>query len=110
MPPHVLRERLFAAEERIAELEEELASRPALTAKQMTSDGQLKLIAELQKRVQELELVCEAQAEAPPMQIREDVEREWAGRVAALEAQLEKKNAFAQKLSEQCDYLTKVSP
>ena len=93
--PSVLTEKLFHANRRIASLEAELAARPSIPP---SSDGQVSLIASLQQQVRELEAVCEAQATDAPPKIREDVEREWHGRVQALERKLEQKDEFLREL------------
>ncbi|KDN44759.1 kinesin-domain-containing protein [Tilletiaria anomala UBC 951] len=104
-PSHLLREKLFTAEERIAQLEERLANQPQLSQEALSSDGQLKLIAELQRKVQELELVCEAQAADPPPKVREDVEREWQGKVDELQKKLDQREQFVAVLTRQCEEL-----
>jgi hypothetical protein len=104
-PSHVTREKLFVAEERIAELEAQLARRPPVDERAMSEDKKLRRIAELQKQVEELELVCEAQAAAPLPKVREDVEREWMSKVEALE----KQDNYVGLLDRQCAELRKVS-
>ena len=105
-PPHLLREKLFTAELRIAELEGKLAKTPARYPEDQ--QDQLRLIEDLRKRNAELELVCEAQATDPLPKVREDVEREWAGRVETLQQKLSQREAFIAELTRECDDLRKA--
>ncbi|KAJ1021366.1 hypothetical protein NDA18_005604 [Ustilago nuda] len=105
-PPHVLAEKLFLANRRIASLTAELASRPPIPP---SSTDQTTLIASLQQEVKELEMVCEAQATDAPPKIREDVEREFTDRLNTMQRRIEEKDEFILELQTEAERLRKVN-
>lgn len=105
----MLQEKLYLASKRIASLEADLASRPVLPASCSSDESKDKLIAQLQQQVHELEMVCEAQAADAPPKIREDVEREWAGKVRQVQARLAERETFVKQLGAECERLRRVS-
>lgn len=105
-PPHLVAEKLFLANRKIDALTRKLAARPEVPA---TSTAQAQLIASLQRQVQELEAVCEAQATDAPPKIREDVEREFASRLHDMAQKLSEKDAFIRELQEEGVRLRKVN-
>lgn len=108
-PPHVLQEKLYLANKRIEQLQKKLSSRPSLPASCTSEADKDALIGRLQQHVKELEMVCEAQAADAPPKIREDVEREWAGKVTALEERMQEKENFIAEMSRECERLKRVS-
>ncbi|KAN0062549.1 Kinesin-like protein kip2 [Thecaphora frezii] len=105
-PPHVLQEKLYRAESRIETLQRQLAERPAVPR---DADEREALIVKLQRQVEELEMVCEAQATEAPPKIREDVEREWKGRVESLEQRLVEKERFVEEMSRELERLRRAN-
>nr|CDI55023.1 related to Kinesin [Melanopsichium pennsylvanicum 4] len=104
--PHVLAEKLFHANKKVASLTAELSSRPSLPA---SSAAQADLIATLRRQISELEAVCEAQATDAPPKIREDVEREWKGKVEELEQRIKDKDEFIRQIQGENEKLHKVN-
>ncbi|KAL7420485.1 Kinesin-like protein kip2 [Cryptotrichosporon argae] len=97
----LLREELHAAELKVSEqaaeierLERELGTRP------LDPDARC---LELQDECAQLRMIAsdyERHLREPSRKVREDVEREWAGRVTKLEAALESKTIWANRLDE----------
>ncbi len=105
-PPHILAEKLFLANRKIEALSRKLASRPSLPS---SSEAQVELVARQQQQIRELEAVCEAQAQDAPPKIREDVEREFAARLAELEHKLEEKDSFIAEIQAESDRLRRAN-
>ncbi len=105
-PPHILAEKLFLANRKIEALSRKLASRPSLPS---SSEAQVELVARQQQQIRELEAVCEAQAQDAPPKIREDVEREFAARLAELERKLEEKDSFIAEIQAESDRLRRAN-
>lgn len=105
-PPHILAEKLFAANKKIEVLTKELAARPSLSG---SSRDQADLIARQAQQIRELEAVCEAQAQDAPPKIREDVEREFSSQLSQLRQQLAQKDDFLSTLQLEGDRLRRVN-
>ncbi|SPO36280.1 related to Kinesin [Pseudozyma flocculosa] len=108
-PPHVLQEKLYNANTRIASLQRKLASRPSLPASCTSEADKDALIGQLQQQIRELEMVCEAQAADAPPKIREDVEREWRDRTDALEERLRERERFVEEMSKELERLRRAN-
>jgi len=106
-PPHVVQEKLHAALSKIARLERQLAARLSLPASARGEKDET--IEALRQQVRELETVCEAQLLDAPPKVREDVEREWQGRLHAAEQQVQERDAFIAELSRECERLRRTN-
>ncbi|EIW67645.1 hypothetical protein TREMEDRAFT_33548, partial [Tremella mesenterica DSM 1558] len=102
-----LQEDLHAAELKVTAQEEELHRlRMALEARPVNADQR---IVELQNEISQLKMIAddyERHLAEPSRKVREDVEREWSGRVEKLERQLETKAIWAIRLDENIRALT----
>lgn len=106
-----VQEKLHAALDKVHRLERKLAQRMSLTP--VSPEAQVaakdKLILELERRVRELEIVCEAQVQAAPAQLRDDVEAEWAERVAQATSQIEERDAFITEMNNEVRRLRRAN-
>jgi centromeric protein E len=94
----------------ILSLEAALLARPPLPASAPTSEKD-KLIAEQAKTIRELEIVVSGYEDnlgAPLRAVREDVEREWVGKVEAEVKKREEKERWAEELVRQLEKEKKV--
>lgn len=102
-----LREELHAAELRVSEQEEEIARLKAeLEVRPLNPDQRC---IELQDEVNQLRMIAadyERHLREPSRKVREDVDREWAGKYSKLESQLESKTIWANRLDENVRHVT----
>jgi centromeric protein E len=94
----------------ILSLEAALVARPPLPASAPASEKD-KLIAEQAKTIRELEIVVSGYEDnlgAPLRAVREDVEREWEGKVEAEVKKREEKERWAEELVKQLEKEKKV--
>ena len=103
----MVQEKLHAALSKIARLERQLAARLSLPASARGEKDET--IEALRQQVRELETVCEAQLLDAPPKVREDVEREWQGRLHAAEQQVQERDAFIAELSRECERLRRTN-
>lgn len=104
------RRQLESQANQILSLEAALLARPELPPDAPETEKD-KLIAEQQKSIRELEIVVcgyEDNLGEPLRQVREDVEREWEGRLAAEVKRREEKEVWATELVKQLDKEKKV--
>ncbi|KAJ7459870.1 kinesin-like protein [Mycena latifolia] len=112
MPPYQLQQELLAARlqlesqsNQILSLEATLLARPPLPAS-APEDEKDKLIAEQQRTIRELEIVVRGYEEnlgEPLRAVREDVEKEWQGKLDAERRVIEEKEAWAGELVRQLE-------
>ncbi|KIJ17540.1 hypothetical protein PAXINDRAFT_73078 [Paxillus involutus ATCC 200175] len=117
MSPYQLQQELLGARRQlesqatqILSLEAALLARPELPPDASETEKD-KLIADQQKTIRELEIVVcgyEDNLGEPLRQVREDVEREWEGRVAEEVTRREEKEAWAAELVKQLEKEKKV--
>ncbi|KAF9222920.1 kinesin-domain-containing protein [Gyrodon lividus] len=117
MSPYQLQQELLAARRQlesqatqILSLEAALLARPELPPDAPETEKD-KLIADQQKTIRELEIVVcgyEDNLGEPLRQVREDVEREWEGRLAEEVKRREEKQAWAGELVRQLEKEKKV--
>ena len=96
----------------ILALEEALLARPELPPDAPESEKD-RLLAEQARNIRELEMVVKGYEDnlgAPLRAVREDVEREWSGRLAAEEAKRKQADEWATELTRALDKEKKVSP
>lgn len=105
------RRQLESQSAQILSLEAALVARPALPAD--APDGEKnRLIADQARTIRELEIVVRGYEDnlgAPLRAVREDVEREWEGRVEDEKRRREEKEAWANELVRQLEKEKKVS-
>lgn len=104
------RRQLESQANQILSLEAALLARPELPPDAPETEKD-KLIAEQQKSIRELEIVVcgyEDNLGEPLRQVREDVEREWEGRLAAEVKRREEKEVWANELVKQLEKERKV--
>lgn len=105
-----VQEKLHAALNKIHRLEKQLARRLSLPAAAGSDEAAKNdLIRDLMHQIRELETVCDAQAQEAPRQVREDVEAEWADRVAMADELIQERDAFIQELSQECRRLRRAN-
>nr|XP_031858541.1 uncharacterized protein CI109_006064 [Kwoniella shandongensis]KAA5525613.1 hypothetical protein CI109_006064 [Kwoniella shandongensis] len=102
-----LQEALHAEQLERAELEDEVARlRAELATRPLEPDAQL---VQLQNEVSELRLIAddyERHLREPSRKVREDVEKEFVGKIRTLENQLDSKKIWANRLDENIRHVT----
>lgn len=100
-----LRQQLHAAHLRITSLQSKLSSRPSLPSRDLTAKDKDEMILRLQKQLAEAEIALEASTLQPLPKIREDVEAEYAGKLARLEKELKEARDFGDACQRECQRL-----
>ncbi|KAI0032797.1 P-loop containing nucleoside triphosphate hydrolase protein [Vararia minispora EC-137] len=112
MPPYQLQQELLSARReietqanQILSLEAALLARPAIAPDAPEAEKD-KMITEQTRTIRELEMAVRGYEDnlgAPLRQVREDVEREWEGKVEAEKRKVAEKEAWAEELVKQLE-------